>query len=121
MPTSKTYRAGGSVTPAIWARAYRAMADELERIAAEQDAERRDWTSQEASPLGRRRHVKAVRGRIARGDTAAAMVGRRALLSAAALAEELAAVGSPKNDKCQNVANDLRSELGLCSVGGGRR
>ena len=109
------------MTPAHWARAYRAMADELERIETEQAAERRDWTSQEVSPLGRRRHVRAVRARVARGDADAAMVGRRALLSAAALAEELVALGSPKSAKPPGVANDLRSELGLLAVAGGQR
>ncbi len=52
------------MTPRDWARVYRAMADELDTLAAEQATERNDWTTQESSPLGRRRHVKAVRVRI---------------------------------------------------------
>lgn len=107
------------MTPAIWARAYRAMADELERIGAEQAAERHDWTAQESSPLGRRRHVRAVRARVAAGKNDAAMVGRRALLSAAALADELAKL-SKRASKSAPVtpADDLRAELGLRVVGG---
>lgn len=95
------------------------MADELDRIDAEQAAERRDWTAQESSPLGRRRHVRAVRARLARGAPGAALVGRRALLDAVALAEELAALGARKAVVASNTAGDLRAQLGL--VVGGRR
>jgi len=44
---------------------------------------------QGASPLGTRRHCTAVRRRLDHGEPGAAIVGRRHLLTAAALAEEL--------------------------------
>lgn len=97
-----------------WARAYRAMAEELERIAAEASAERRDWTPQESSPLGRRRHVAAVRRRVGAGDRGAAMVGRRALLSHEALAEELAAMSKrPRAREQETTRGRLERRLGL--------
>lgn len=87
---------------------------------AEARAERRDWVDQAASPLGRRRHVTAVRRRTAAGDAGAAMVGRRALLSAAALEQELAALSArPKKAEPEATGPDaLRRRLGL--VGGSR-
>lgn len=47
---------------------------------------------QAASPLGRRRHIAAVRRRVEAGDGSAAIVGRRYLLARAALDAELAAL-----------------------------
>lgn len=48
-----------------------------------------DHIDQVRSPLGRRKHCSAVRARIARGAPGAAIVGRRHLLTRAALDEEL--------------------------------
>jgi hypothetical protein len=98
-----------------WARAYRAMVDELERIDAEQRAQRRDWVDQVASPLGRRRHCAAVKRRIAIGDGSAAIVGRRHLLSDAALSEELATLSSRPRAAAakETTASRLRARLGL--------
>lgn len=109
------------MTPAELARVLRAAADEAERIDAEHRAARHDWTDQTASPLGRRRHVAAVRRRVAAGDTRAAMVGRRALLSTTALDEELAVLskGPRKAEPEASGPEALRRKLGL--VEGGRR
>jgi hypothetical protein len=102
------------------ARVLRAAADEAEAIDREQRAERRDWVDQVSSPLGRRRHVAAVKRRIDRGLEGAAMVGRRALLSAAALEEELALLSKgpvkAKATKADDVTSRLERRLGL--VGG---
>jgi hypothetical protein len=105
-------------------RVLRAAADVCAEIAAEDRAERRDWTDQTTSPLGRRRHVNAVRRRVAAGDAGAAVVGRRHLLSGDALAAELAAVSkgtSPKSEQkaAQSGPEALRARLGLV-VGGAR-
>jgi hypothetical protein len=108
------------MSPSDLARVLRAAADEADRIAVEQLAERRDWTDQGASPLGRRRHVARVRARVAAGLTGAAMVGRRALLSVDALAEELELLskGPRKVETNDSGPEALRRRLGL--VGGGR-
>ena len=55
---------------------------------------------QKASPLGSKRHCAAVRRRLDTSMPGAAKVGRRHLLSPAALSEELAAVSvaSTSND-----------------------
>jgi hypothetical protein len=109
---------GGLVTPADWARAYRALAAELERIAAERRVSHRDWLDQGASPLGRKRHCAAARRRVAAGKPDAAIVGRRHLLSSAALAEELGNISKPraKPEPPKDIADELRAELRL--VGG---
>lgn len=110
------------MTPLEFARILRAAADEAERIANEHRAERRDWTDQSASALGRRRHVAAVRRRCAVSDPGAAMLGRRALLSADALAAELAAFSrGPRKAKAEPDASSpeaLRRQLGLVKGGG---
>jgi hypothetical protein len=109
------------VSPGALARVLRAAADEADRIAAEERADRREWVDQAASPLGRRRHVAAVRRRVAAGDAAAALVGRRALLSAQALSAELAALSSRPRKRVplvETTATRLERRLGL--VGGCR-
>lgn len=103
------------MSPSLIARVLRAAADECDRVAAEQHAERRDWIGQRESPLGNRRHCAAVGARLAAGKPGAAIVGRRHLLSAEALEEELA--GGAK--RRPGVGADLRAALSL--VGGGRR
>ena len=103
------------------AQVFEAAAQRARELEAAERGEKRDWTDQSKSPLGRRRHVAAVRRRVEAGDTAgAAMVGRRALLSATALAEELANTSAPKAKGAEPKTGPdaLRAKLGL--VGGGR-
>ena len=72
---------------------------------------------QGASPLGTRRHCAAVRRRLDHGEPGAAIVGRRHLLSAAALAQELGRTSAlrprPKQQAGDSAANKLRRDLGL--------
>jgi hypothetical protein len=65
------------------------MAD---RVVARLSADLPGWVDQAGSPLGPRRHIEAVRRRVARGLGGASVVGRRYLLSPEAMAEELASV-----------------------------
>jgi hypothetical protein len=102
------------MTPADLARILRAAADEADRIAAEQRAERREWVDQVTSPLGRRRHVAAVRRRLAVATAGVALVGRRALLSSEALAEELDALSTRSRPaQPETGAQRMRRRLGL--------
>jgi hypothetical protein len=77
---------------------------------------------QTASPLGRRRHIAAVRARVARGDSSAAIVGRRCLLAREALDAELATLArkAPRNARKAPPTStrpdelaDLRDRYGL--------
>jgi hypothetical protein len=66
---------------------------------------------QAASPLGPRRHCAAVRRRVAHSEPGASVVGRRHLLSVAALAEELNRT-TARPERCAKPAgNSVRSEL----------
>lgn len=100
-------------------RVRRAEADEWARIAEEASAERRDMVDQSASPLGPRRHVARVRARVAAGADGAVMVGRRALLSPAALQEELAGLTKrkPVEAKPETTGSRLERRLGLVAGG----
>lgn len=73
-------------------------------------------TPQSGSPLGPRRHCDAVKRRLAAGAGGAAKIGRRYLLTPAALQEELSQVSSTKAYRPM-VEGDpgarLRRELGL--------
>lgn len=92
-----------------------------ERVAARLLAgERPGWIDQAASPLGRRRHCAAVRRRVAAGEPGAAILGRRHVLTAEALGEEMR-VGKPKAKPTgtQDVRAELERELRL--VGSGSR
>lgn len=73
------------------------------------------WVDQSASPLGPRRHRKAVCERLASGRPGASKVGRKHLLSREALAEELAITGRKKSTPKQgdDLEERLRQELGL--------
>ncbi len=67
------------------------------------------WHDQSASPLGRRRHIAAVRRRVAAGAGGAAIVDRAHLLSREALAEELEALGGKPNvDDDAELKRELR-------------
>lgn len=102
-----------------FARVLRAAADEVDRIEAESRNEHRDWIDQRSSPLGPKRHCGAVRRRLAAAQGGAAHVGRRHLLSAEALAEELARLSAPRRAAGkEGVGSELRRALSL--VGGGR-
>ena len=99
------------------ARVLRAAADEADRIAAEDHAERRDWIPQGESELGPRRHISAVKRRVNAGLPGAAIVGRSFKLSKEAHAEELVSAGKTPAPK-PSITNDLKAALHL--VGGGR-
>jgi hypothetical protein len=66
-----------------------AAASKARELAAQDRANRSQWIDQAGSPLGPRRHHKAVKTRVAKGRPGAAIVGRRSLLSPEALQEEL--------------------------------
>jgi hypothetical protein len=69
-------------------------------------------TDQASSPLGRRRHCAAVKRRLASGKPGAALAGRRHLLSAEALAEELSRVsGRPDSASPSPASGSVRAEL----------
>lgn len=104
----------------VFARALRAAADVLEEAATEAAAERADWTDQASSVLGSRRHITACRRRMATGKPGAAKVGKRYLLSAEALREELTALGRPTAEPVEETSDygdRMRSALRV--VGGG--
>lgn len=80
-----------------------ALADKIvARLAA---GTRPDMLDQAGSPLGRRRHIAAVRARVARGDAGAAIVGRRYLLTRDVLEAELQLVAKRKA-KLKKAAQD---------------
>lgn len=83
-----------------------AIADKV--VARLTTGQRTDLQDQVASPLGRRRHIAAVRGRVARGDAGAAIVGRRHLLTRDALAAELQVLAKVKPRKASR-RDDLAS------------
>ncbi len=98
---------------------FAAFVEDLEVLELEERAEQRAWLDQGQSPLGARRHIRAVRARIARGGAGAARSGRRYLLSAEALAEELERPAMASSDAlpaAPSVGDALRAELRL--VGG---
>ena len=96
---------------AFWDQLAEAIADKvLDRLRGGGHG----WFDQSVSPLGRRRHIQAVRKRVAAGAGGAAIVDRRHLLSREALAVELEGHGS-KVESDDDA--DLRRELRL--VGGG--
>lgn len=73
---------------------------------------------QSASPLGRRRHIAAVRKRVNAGEPGAAIVGRRHLLSREAVEAELATLAKrPRKARATATARDdladLRERYGL--------
>ncbi|HEY2408854.1 MAG TPA: hypothetical protein VGI10_22770 [Polyangiaceae bacterium] len=75
---------------------------------------------QSASPLGRRRHIAAVRARVARGEPGAAIVGRRHLLAREAVDAELAALAKrPRKAKAapSDELASLRARYGLARKG----
>lgn len=78
---------------------------------------------QASSALGRRRHIAAVRKRVAAGEPGAAVVGRRYLLAREYVDAELAALAK-KPSKTKTAAPmpadelaDLRAKYGLRRAG----
>lgn len=57
------------------------------------------WLGQEHSPLGRDRHMEAVRRRLAAGRPDAARAGRRYLLTIDAMVDEFFGACEPKLDR----------------------
>lgn len=87
----------------------------VERLRAGEHA---GWLDQSASSLGRRRHIEAVRRRVAARDTGAVQLGRRYLLSQAAHDEEMARLAGRPRRRTREA--DIADELGLRVVEGGR-
>lgn len=81
------------------AAALRLLADWADaRARAENNAScSPSWVDQKASPLGRRRHINAVRRRVAEGAEGARVVGRRYLLTAEVVDAELGRVTRAKS------------------------
>lgn len=99
------------VIAAVLGRVFRAAADECDRVAAEQRQEVGGWVSQQGpSPFPPRLHCSVTRARLRRGEPGAAIIGRRHLLSAEALTEELQR-RSARSDTKPKLATDVRSEL----------
>jgi hypothetical protein len=102
------------VSPALLlAEVLEAAAARAREIDAQASAERAAWIDQRQSPLGPRRHCRAVQARLAAGSADAAIIGRRQLLSQTALTEELARSAAKPAAKKQSVADELRRELHL--------
>jgi hypothetical protein len=97
------------------------LADALApRVAAEMSGVSA-WIDQKGSPLGRNRHVAAVKRRAKDGEKGAALSGRRFLLSPAALKEEMSrallppvkvAAPAPANDERSDARTRLLRKLG---------
>lgn len=104
-----------------------ALLDELaDRIAARLDERQRagrpGWVSQAKSPLGSRRHCRAVNRRLEAGESGAHAVGRQRLLSPEALGEELARASKHEvlpSTEPGNVRAELEHELRLLRGGRG--
>lgn len=79
------------------------------------------WVDQHRSALGPRRHAAAVRRRVGAGEAGAAIVGRRLLLTPAALAEELKPKRRARKATPAEDTAALAAELGLKLVAGGSK
>lgn len=95
------------------------LLDALAETVAERVAEKlrgtcNDMVDQSTSRLGPRRHIAAVRRRLAAGLPGAARMGRTFLLSQEALREEMATAGRSAGAPCPTDSDDvLAYELGL--------
>ncbi|HKQ68264.1 MAG TPA: hypothetical protein VJT73_02955 [Polyangiaceae bacterium] len=98
-----------------WAPVAAALRQLAEAVASLDGGAPADHIDQTTSALGPRRHCRAVKRRIASGQSGAAIVGRRHLLSPEALAEELTRVGQTPE---ASVVDELRASLRL--IDGGR-
>jgi hypothetical protein len=96
------------------AEVLEAAASKARELAVRERAAQREWADQGTSPLGRRRHCAAVRSRVRGGQPGAAVVGRRHLLSAEALSEELERLSKrPRPAEQVGVRSELERELRL--------
>ena len=101
------------------AAAHRTLAAFYEAQAAAQAPQRADeWIAQRGSVLGNRRHIAAVRRRVAAGLEGARIVGRRYLLTRAAIDAELgsvtatrALVGEPAVDELASLRARLEGRI----------
>lgn len=95
--------------------AIRVLAREIAReVVSELRAGELDMVDQAASPLGRRRHIAAVRSRVASGATGAAIIGRRYLLTREAIEAELMRVSGARRSKPKlEAVTDLLVRYGL--------
>lgn len=106
-----------SALEALFAELAQAVAEAV--VAKLRAGEVPGMIDQSASPAGRRRHIAAVRRRVAAGEGGAAIVGRRFLLSREALDAELAALAKrprkagPKATTPVDELAELRSRYGL--------
>ncbi len=103
-----------AVTPEV-AHALRVLADWAAQAAAAADndnaAPAAELLAQKGSPLGARRHIRAVRRRVAAGEAGASIVGRRYLLTREALNEELGNVSSKHAGPVAKRGVELVDEL----------
>ena len=99
------------------AEVLEAAARRARELEGEQRSELRTWTDQAISPLGRRRHVAAVRRRLAARLDGAVIVGRRHLLAPAALDAELAALSRRPQPAEKSTRARLERRLGLVGEG----
>lgn len=81
------------------------------RVAERLRASEPNMVGQSGSPLGARRHCAAVKRRLARGEPGAAILGRRHLLTAEALGEELRRASARKEPGREAPATSVRAEL----------
>lgn len=99
------------LTPLLEAFAELVAENVVKRLRANEP----DMVAQETSPLGRRRHCAAVQRRVAAGLPGAAIVGRKHLLTQAALGEELTKLGLAGKksiaDEAPSIADQLSAEI----------
>jgi hypothetical protein len=100
---------------AVLEEAIRVLAREIAReVVSELRAGELDMIDQSASPLGRRRHIAAVRARVSSGAPGGAIIGRRYLLSREAIEAELVRVSGAKRSAPKlEAVNDLLDRYGL--------
>lgn len=94
------------------AQAFRLVADWFDAQASnETQPAAVEWVGQKGSPLGARRHIAAVRRRVAAGEPGAAVVGRSYRLTRDALNAELGHVSAKHSSGTANRPAAERDEL----------
>lgn len=91
------------------AQAHRTLAAFYEAQAAAQRPTQSapQWIPQTRSPLGNRRHIAAVRRRVAAGEPGATLVGRKYLLTREALDHELGRVVDSRRPTVAPAVDEL--------------
>lgn len=91
------------------AQAHRTLAAFYEAQAAAQRPAQSapQWIPQTRSPLGNRRHIAAVRRRLAAGEPGATQVGRKYLLTRDAMDQELGRVVASRRPSAAPVVDEL--------------